>query len=67
MALNVLVCKAAIKAEIENAFDYQVAAQLDKLCEAVAKGVVNHILTSAQVVGTGVCSTGGGPVTGTVT
>ncbi len=67
MPLVAAALGAAIKTELVAALDIQDTEQLELVANAIGKAVVEYIAANALVSGTGVCSTGGGPVTGTIT
>ena len=69
MALNGKACGALILAELQPILQAQFSGDFDmslmqKMCEAIGTGVVNHITAAGQVqtTVTGSCSTG--PIAG---
>jgi hypothetical protein len=66
MALTQASLKGKLKTEIGAVITITDAAQLDKVCGAIAKAVVDEIQANA-VVPAGSFSTPSGPVTGTST
>ena len=56
MALSDSVLKGLILAELQNVFDVQDISKAEKFAEAVAKAVVAHITSDAEVEVTGVTS-----------
>lgn len=71
MALSINVLSDLIKTELEGSVSVNDPAELEKLTNAIATGVVNHITSSAEVTVdyvTGVTSGGAtsGPGVGTV-
>jgi DNA-binding MurR/RpiR family transcriptional regulator len=63
MPLSIAGLSNQLQAELSDLLNIVDPAQLKKVCDAIAKAVVNHIQANALVTGT---SQSGGAVTGTV-
>jgi hypothetical protein len=63
MPLSDSALSAAIKTQIETKFTIPSwsSSDLEKFCDAIAKAVVTHITSAAEVTGT--CPSGGGALT----